>query len=220
MVTVDFLHHENLPTWTGSNLQPLVQKASDKLTSPPSRRGKIEIIRSSYNYTDENSDAKIGWIVSKDPRQANHQLPAVGTSAMREIVSSLWKQFTETITVVCRPVQGHKRATTSTEDCYLRLLAKRDRSERVTQLFHILYNATGTLISQITITQRLNAGDLYAWHPVVCIPLTLNHKKDCLACCREHLSLTEDDWGQASVSVELRFNLERDSRRVLIWREP
>ncbi|GFU38743.1 hypothetical protein TNCV_970691 [Trichonephila clavipes] len=35
MATVDFLHHENPPTWVGSNPQPWVQKASDKPTMPP-----------------------------------------------------------------------------------------------------------------------------------------------------------------------------------------
>ncbi|GFX04278.1 hypothetical protein TNCV_3974271 [Trichonephila clavipes] len=49
--------------------------------------------------------------------------------------STLWKQFTETdCRPVCRPGQGHKKARESVQDRYLRLLAERDRSMRVTQL--------------------------------------------------------------------------------------
>ncbi|GFS84511.1 hypothetical protein TNCV_4606841 [Trichonephila clavipes] len=38
MDAVDFLHHENPPTWTGVEPQPLAYKASDKPTTPSSRR--------------------------------------------------------------------------------------------------------------------------------------------------------------------------------------
>lgn len=138
----------------------------------------------------------------------------------RNVVSTLWKQFTETGTVVRRPGQGRKMASTAAEDRYLRLLAKRDRSATATQLSRNLYNATGTSISRITVTQRLHAGGLYARRPVVCIPLTVNHKKARLAFCREHLSWTEAGWGRVLFSDESRFSLDSDSRRVLIWREP
>ncbi|GFV60925.1 hypothetical protein TNCV_925391 [Trichonephila clavipes] len=37
MTAVDFLHHENPLTWAESNLQPWMQKTSDKPITPPSR---------------------------------------------------------------------------------------------------------------------------------------------------------------------------------------
>ncbi|GFX36536.1 hypothetical protein TNCV_2031171 [Trichonephila clavipes] len=66
--------------------------------------------------------------------------------------------------------------------------SKRDLLVKTTELSLNLYNATG--IQEGTITQRLNVGDLYVKRP-----LTLSHKKDCLAGCREHLSWTADDTG-------------------------
>lgn len=120
----------------------------------------------------------------------------------RNVVSTLWQQLTETGLVVCRSGQGRKRAATLAKDCYLRLLAKSYRSATATQLSRHLYNATGTSISWVSVTQRLNACALYARHPAVCILLTMNHKKVRLAWCREHLSWTEDSRGWVLFSDE------------------
>ncbi|GFW57587.1 hypothetical protein TNCV_2925061 [Trichonephila clavipes] len=57
--------------------------------------------------------------------------------------------------------------------------------------------------------------------PAACIPLTVHHKKEHLACSREHLSWTENDWWEEVLfSDESRFRLDIDSRCVFIWREP
>ncbi|GFX88613.1 hypothetical protein TNCV_2660241 [Trichonephila clavipes] len=55
---------------------------------------------------------------------------------------------------------------------------------------------------------------------VVCLSLTVNHKKNSLAWCQEHLSCTKDDWQWVLFSNESLFSLNSDSRRILIWRGP
>ncbi|GFY21197.1 HTH_Tnp_Tc3_2 domain-containing protein [Trichonephila clavipes] len=96
---------------------------------------------------------------------------------LRNAVLILWKQFTETGTVVRRPDQDRKTATTLAQDRYLRLLFKRVRSARATHLSHVLYNTTGLFILRIMVPQRLNEGYVNARHLVVSIHLNVNHKK-------------------------------------------
>ncbi|GFV20299.1 cAMP-specific 3',5'-cyclic phosphodiesterase 4D [Trichonephila clavipes] len=62
-------------------------------------------------------------------------------------------------------------------------------------------------------------GGLYARRPVVCVPLTRQHRKARLQWCREHHNWTEQDWTCELFSDESRFSLSSDCRRQLIWRE-
>ncbi|GFU86356.1 retrovirus-related Pol polyprotein from transposon 297 [Trichonephila clavipes] len=60
---------------------------------------------------------------------------------------------------------------------------------------------------------------LYAHRPVVCVPLTRQHRTTRLQWCREHHNWTEQDWACVLFSDESRFSLSSDCRRQLIWRE-
>ncbi|GFW89404.1 transposable element Tcb2 transposase [Trichonephila clavipes] len=60
---------------------------------------------------------------------------------------------------------------------------------------------------------------LYARRPVVCVPLTRQHRTARLQWCREHHNWTEQDWACVLFSDESRFSLSSDCRRQLIWRE-
>ncbi|GFV03101.1 transposable element Tcb2 transposase [Trichonephila clavipes] len=62
-------------------------------------------------------------------------------------------------------------------------------------------------------------GGLYARRPVVCVPLTKQHRTARLQWCREHHNWTEQDWACVLFSDESRFSLSSDCRRQLIWRE-
>ncbi|GFX82894.1 putative LOC100569746 [Trichonephila clavipes] len=70
-----------------------------------------------------------------------------------------------------------------------------------------------------TVARRLRGGGLYARRPVVCIPLTRQHRTSSLQWCREHHNWTEQDWACVLFSDESRFSLSSDCRRELIWRE-
>ncbi|GFS90275.1 HTH_Tnp_Tc3_2 domain-containing protein [Trichonephila clavipes] len=77
------------------------------------------------------------------------------------MVSTLWKPLTETGTVVHRSDQGRRRATMPSLNRYFRLLSERDRSAIATQVSRKLYNATGTSIPWIIVTQRPNTENDY-----------------------------------------------------------
>ncbi|GFX81074.1 transposable element Tcb2 transposase [Trichonephila clavipes] len=66
---------------------------------------------------------------------------------------------------------------------------------------------------------RLRGGGLYARRPVVCVPLTRQHRTARLQWCREHHNWTEQDWACVLFSDESRFSLSSDCRHQLIWRE-
>ncbi|GFW62695.1 hypothetical protein TNCV_2624581 [Trichonephila clavipes] len=70
-----------------------------------------------------------------------------------------------------------------------------------------------------TVAIRLRGGGLYARRPVVCVPLTRQHRTARLQRCREHHNWTEEDWACVLFSDESRFSLSSDCRRQLIWRE-
>ncbi|GFW72274.1 transposable element Tcb2 transposase [Trichonephila clavipes] len=74
-------------------------------------------------------------------------------------------------------------------------------------------------ISRKTVARRLRGGGLYARRPVVCVPLTRQHRTARLQWCREHHNWTEQDWPCVLFSDESRFSLSSDCRRQLIWRE-
>ncbi|GFY24442.1 transposable element Tcb2 transposase [Trichonephila clavipes] len=74
-------------------------------------------------------------------------------------------------------------------------------------------------ISRKTVARRLRGGGLYARRPVVCVPLTRQHRTARLQWCREHHNWTEQDWACVLFSDESRFSLSSDCRRQLIWRE-
>ncbi|GFW53444.1 transposable element Tcb1 transposase [Trichonephila clavipes] len=74
-------------------------------------------------------------------------------------------------------------------------------------------------ISRKTVARRLRGEGLYARRPVVCVPLTRQHRTARLQWCREHHNWTEQDWACVLFSDESRFSLSSDCRRQLIWRE-
>ncbi|GFT35626.1 transposable element Tcb2 transposase [Trichonephila clavipes] len=55
--------------------------------------------------------------------------------------------------------------------------------------------------------------------PVVCVPLTRQHRTARLQWCREYHNWTEQDWACVLFSDESRFSLSSDCRRQLNWRE-
>ncbi|GFU91326.1 transposable element Tcb2 transposase [Trichonephila clavipes] len=79
--------------------------------------------------------------------------------------------------------------------------------------------ASGKQISRKTVARCLRGGGLYARRPVVCVPLTRQHRTARLQWCREHHNWTEQDWACVLFSNESRFSLSSDCRRQLIWRE-
>ncbi|GFV13012.1 transposable element Tcb2 transposase [Trichonephila clavipes] len=114
---------------------------------------------------------------------------------------------------------GRVRSTTPAEDRCIVLSAKRNRRTTAQQVANQFLAASGKQISRKTVARRLRGGGLYARRPIVCVPLTRQHRTTRLQWCREHHNWTEQDWACVLFSDESRFSLSSDCRRQLIWRE-
>ncbi|GFT91277.1 transposable element Tcb2 transposase [Trichonephila clavipes] len=135
------------------------------------------------------------------------------------VVSRLWKSFKTTGMCSRRHGGGRVRSTTTAQDGYIVLSAKRNRRTTAQQVANQFLAASGKQISRKTVARRLRGGGLYARRPVVCVPLTRQHRTAPLQRCREHHNWTEQDWACVLFSDESRFSLSSDCRRQLIWRE-
>ncbi|GFW86511.1 hypothetical protein TNCV_4332951 [Trichonephila clavipes] len=135
------------------------------------------------------------------------------------VVSWLWKSFKTTGMCNRRHGGGRVRSTTPAEDRYIVLSAKRNRRTTAQQVANQFLSASGKQISRKTVARRLRGGGLYARRPVVCVPLTRQHRSARLQWWREHHNWTEQDWACVLFSDESRFSLSSDCRRQLIWRE-
>ncbi|GFW67969.1 transposable element Tcb2 transposase [Trichonephila clavipes] len=100
-----------------------------------------------------------------------------------------------------------------------RPIRKRNRCTTAQQVTNQFLAASGKQIYRKTVARRLRGGGLYARRPVVCVPLTRQHRTARLQWCREHHNWTEQDWACVLFSDESRFSLSSDCRRQLIWRE-
>ncbi|GFV18786.1 transposable element Tcb2 transposase [Trichonephila clavipes] len=135
------------------------------------------------------------------------------------IVSRLWKSFKTNGMCSRRHGGGRVRSTTPAEDKYIVLSAKRNRRTTAQQVANQFLAASGKQISRKTVARRLRGGGLYARRPVVCVPLTRQHRTARLQWCRGHHNWTEQDWACVLFSDESRFSLSSNCRRQLIWHE-
>ncbi|GFY23194.1 transposable element Tcb2 transposase [Trichonephila clavipes] len=101
-----------------------------------------------------------------------------------------------------RPGAGRPRATTSTDDRYIQLTARRNRTENATQLQRQLLLATGRRVSSQTVRNRLHEGGLYAHRSMVCIPLTPHHRAARRRWAAEHRDWEQHDWSQVLFTDE------------------
>ncbi|GFX11207.1 transposable element Tcb2 transposase [Trichonephila clavipes] len=112
------------------------------------------------------------------------------------VVSRLWKSFKTT--GMC----SRRHGEVVLEE---RSMQKKDISS---------YQQKGTGAPQLS-----RGGGLYARRPVVCVPLTRQHRTARLQWCREHHNWTEQDWACVLFSDESRFSLSSDCRHQLICQE-
>ncbi|GFX43273.1 a disintegrin and metalloproteinase with thrombospondin motifs 1 [Trichonephila clavipes] len=135
------------------------------------------------------------------------------------VVSRLWKSFKTTGMCSRRHEGGRVRSTTAADDRYIVLSAKRNRRTTTQQVANQFLAASGKQISRKTVARCLSRGGLYTRRPIVCVPLTRQHRTARLQWCHGHHNWTEQDWACVLFSDESRFSLSSDCRRQLIWRE-
>ncbi|GFX51131.1 transposable element Tcb1 transposase [Trichonephila clavipes] len=134
------------------------------------------------------------------------------------VISSLWKQFQTTQTVVRRVVVT-QRVTTTAEDRYIAIVAKRNRRATSTRVTSMVTACIGMAVSAATVRRRLHMNGLYAQVPRVCIPLSVQSREARLKWCLEHGNVTVSDWANVMFTDESRFALEPDHKRIKIWRK-
>ncbi|GFW08434.1 transposable element Tcb2 transposase [Trichonephila clavipes] len=134
------------------------------------------------------------------------------------VVSRLWKSFKTT--GMCSRRHGEVvLEVRRLQKTYIVLSAKRNRRTTAQQMANKFLAASEKQISRKTVARRLRGGGLYARRPVVCVPLTRQHRTARLQWCREHHNWNEQDWACVLFSDESRFSLSSDCRRQLIWHE-
>ncbi|GFV58995.1 transposable element Tcb1 transposase [Trichonephila clavipes] len=114
---------------------------------------------------------------------------------------------------------GRPRETTSADDRYIVLRAKRNRRQTAGEIARHTTQATGRPISRFTVARRLHGGGLFARRPVRCVPLTPAQRRRRSLWCREHRNWRDNEWGRVLFTDESRFSLSSDTHRILIWRE-
>ncbi|GFV75217.1 transposable element Tcb2 transposase [Trichonephila clavipes] len=139
---------------------------------------------------------------------------AIGVS--QNVISRIWNRFLETGSAGRRPGQGRRLATTSNEDLYLVLTARRHRNMNATLLQQHLRSATGTTVSIQTIRNRLHGVGLYARRPMVCVRLTSRYRRDRREWATEHVNWRRNEWSNVLFSDESRFSVHPDNRCIFI----
>ncbi|GFW91897.1 transposable element Tcb2 transposase [Trichonephila clavipes] len=117
--------------------------ATGSFTSPNYYSSQSEVPRDHYNMTTE--------------KRAKRERDLVFI-----LDTTIWNRFLETESAGRRPGQGRRRATTSNEDRYLVLTARRHRNMNATLLQQHLRSATGTTVSTQTVQNQLHGVGLYA----------------------------------------------------------
>ncbi|GFU75594.1 hypothetical protein TNCV_2863091 [Trichonephila clavipes] len=95
-----------------------------------------------------------------------------------KVVTRLWNQLKTSGTVPSKVAQGHHRASTPAEDCYLALRSRRHMQTMAPHLARDLAAESGRRISRQTIYSRPTETDLYPRRPVWSVSLTAFSRKD------------------------------------------
>ncbi|GFS73414.1 ATP-dependent DNA helicase [Trichonephila clavipes] len=131
------------------------------------------------------------------------------------VASRLWKSFKTAGMCSRRHGGGRVRSTTPAEDSYIVLSAKRNRRTTAQQVANQFLAASGKQISRKTVARRLRGGGLYARRPVVCVPLTRQHRTARLQWCRE-LTIGLNRTGHAYYS-QMREKDRYPTCSIMVW---
>ncbi|GFU09413.1 hypothetical protein TNCV_143891 [Trichonephila clavipes] len=108
---------------------------------------------------------------------------------------------------------GRVRSTTPAEDRYIVLYQQKGTGAPQLSRWQISFLLPQESRSPEKLLPDVWGGGLYARRPVVCVPLTRQHRTARLQWCREHHNWTEQDWACVLFSDESRFSLSSDCRR-------
>ncbi|GFV25868.1 transposable element Tcb2 transposase [Trichonephila clavipes] len=181
---------------------------SSKLRDPSPK-----ILRLSYSA----KSIKVHSIHTTPLRRLSEAVQAIGVS--QSVISRIWNCFLETESAGRRSGQGHRWATTPNQDRFIVLMAQRQRNMNATLLQQHLRSATGISVSTQTVRNRLHGIGLYARRQLVCVKLTLRHRRDRREWATEHVNWRRNEWSNVLFSDESHFSVHPDNRRIFIWRD-
>lgn len=147
--------------------------------------------------------------------------------SFREIGSRVGRNLT-TVMRICdrwmqegttdRRVRSHPpRCTTSRDDRQIVRMAVTDRSATSRTLAQHIQSVTHHPVSARTIRRRLQQSGLSARRPLLCLPLTLNHRRLRRQWCDERRMWTAE-WNEIVFTDESRFCLQHHDGRIRVWR--
>ena len=108
-------------------------------------------------------------------------------NASPSVVHRLWRQLQITDSASRRSSQGRPTATTSTNDRFLTLCARRNRIATPNLLRSSLTGVTGRLMSTSGVRRRLHEDGLFAKRLAICGPLMSCHRRDRLQWARQYV---------------------------------
>lgn len=133
-------------------------------------------------------------------------------------VWKLWTRYRETGLVTRRPGSGRNRKTTAAEDRFLRLQALRNRTVTARDLQADIRQATGCVISDQTVRNRLYEVNLRSRRPVKVPKLQRHHRRMRVQFGRDHLNWQLRHWRRVMFTDESRFFLSGNDGRLRVWR--
>ena len=136
------------------------------------------------------------------------------------VISRAWTRYRRYGSVDRRHGGGRMRLTTTKQDRYLTLQARRNRFAPAVSLQGQFQNATGIRISSQTVRRRLHAAQLMARIPAVQTLLTVQHKQYRLDFARENRRWTGQQWGTVLFTDESKFCVNFLDRHGRVWRRP
>jgi hypothetical protein len=112
---------------------------------------------------------------------------------------------------------GVTRVTKQSQDKFIRTLSLNNRTLNARTLTHELRATAGVNVSDQTIRNRLHSRQFGPRCPVVCIPLTLHHRRLGLDWCLRHLPWTACQCSTVCFSDESRFNVRFNDSRIVVY---
>lgn len=117
-----------------------------------------------------------------------------------------------------RRVRPHRpQCTTSRDDRHIVHMAVTDRSVTSRTISQQIQSVTHHPVSARTIRRRLQQNGLSARRPLLCLPLTRNHRRLRRQWCDERRMWTTE-WNEILFTDESRFCMQHHDGRIRVWR--
>ena len=138
----------------------------------------------------------------------------IGTS--QSVISRVLSRFRDTDLVTRRPGSGSNRKSTPRQDRHIIIQARRTPFATARHIQQDLQNATGLLVSDQTIRNRLWEEGLTSYRPLRRLTLEPIHRRQGLAWVNQRIEGTL--WGNVLFTDESRYCLFNDNRRQRVYR--